>query len=332
MKEDHDFPVLLERFFTQRLMAQRRASAHTIASYRDTFRLLLRFAQRQLRKAPSVLSLTDLQAPLIGAFLDDLESARSITARSRNLRLTAIRSFFRFAAYEEPARAALIQRVLAIPNKRHEKKLIGFLSQPEITALLGVPDLGTWSGRRDRALLLLAVQTGLRVSEITALRREDLVLGTGAHVRCQGKGRKERCTPLTRPLARILAAWLAEPTHRATDLLFTNARGSRLSTDGVQYLLAKHLAIARQRCPSLKHKVVSPHVLRHTAAMELLQAGVDRSVIALWLGHESVETTQIYLDANLALKQEALAKTTPARNKLGRYRADDQLMSFLTAL
>jgi site-specific recombinase XerD len=311
---------------------RRRASVHTIASYRDTFRLLLRFVQRQLRKAPSVLSLTDLQAPLIGAFLDDLESARSITARSRNLRLTAIRSFFRFAAYEEPAQAALIQRVLAIPNKRHEKKLIGFLSQPEITALLGVPDLGTWSGRRDRALLLLAVQTGLRVSEITALRREDLVLGTGAHVRCQGKGRKERCTPLTRPLARILAAWLTEPTHRATDLLFTNARGSRLSTDGVQYLLAKHLAIARQRCPSLKHKVVSPHVSRHTAAMELLQAGVDRSVIALWLGHESVETTQIYLDANLALKQEALAKTTPSRNKLGRYRADDQLMSFLTAL
>ena len=263
---------------------------------------------------------------------DSTGSARSITARSRNLRLTAIRSFFRFAAYEEPAQAALIQRVLAIPNKRHEKKLIGFLTRPEITALLGVPDLCTWSGRRDRALLLLAVQTGLRVSEITALRREDLVLGTGAHVRCQGKGRKERCTPLTRPLARILAAWLAESTHRATDLLFTNARGYRLSTDGVQYLLAKHLAIARQRCPSLKHKVVSPHVLRHTAAMELLQAGVDRSVIALWLGHESVETTQIYLDANLALKQEALAKTTPAHSKLGRYHADDQLMSFLTAL
>lgn len=332
MKDIHDLPVLLERFFTQRLMAQRRASAHTIGSYRDTFRLLLRFVQRQLHKAPSVLSLTDLEAPLIGAFLDDLETGRRNTARSRNLRLTAIRSFFRFAAYEEPAHAALIQRVLAIPNKRHEKKLVGFLTRPEITALLDVPDLGSWAGRRDRALLLLAIQTGLRVSEITALRREDLVLGTGAHVRCQGKGRKERCTPLTRPLTRILAAWLAEPSHRATDLVFTNARGTRLSSDGVQYLLAKHLAIARQRCPSLRQKVVSPHVLRHTAAMELLQAGVDRSVIALWLGHESVETTQIYLDANLAIKQEALAKTAPTHSKLSRYRANDQLLQFLTAL
>ncbi len=332
MKDTHDLPVLLERFFTQRLMAQRRASAHTIGSYRDTFRLLLHFAQRQLHKAPSVLSLTDLQAPLIGAFLDDLESARGNTARSRNLRLTAIRSFFRYAAYEAPAHAALIQRVLAIPNKRYEKKLVGFLTRPETTALLDVPDLSGWAGRRDRALLLLAIQTGLRVSEITALRREDLVLGTGSHVRCQGKGRKERCTPLTRQLARILAAWLAEPTRRAADLVFTNARGTRLSTDGVQYLLAKHLAIARQRCPSLRQKVVSPHVLRHTAAMELLQAGVDRSVIALWLGHESVETTQIYLDANLAIKQEALEKTAPAHSRLNRYRANDQLLQFLTAL
>ncbi len=332
MKDAHNFPVLLERFFTQRLMAQRRASAHTIASYRDTFRLLLHFARRQLRKMPSELSLTDLQAPLIRTFLDDLENKRGNTARSRNLRLTAIRSFFRFVAYEEPAQAALIQRVLAIPNKRHEKKLVGFLTRPEIVALLDAPDLGTWAGRRDRALLLLAIQTGLRVSEITALRREDLVLGTGAHVRCRGKGRKERCTPLTRQLARILAAWLAEPTRRATDLVFTNARGTRLSTDGVQYLLAKHLAIARPRCPSLGPKVVSPHVLRHTAAMELLQAGVDRSVIALWLGHESVETTQIYLDANLAIKQEALAKTAPAHSRLSRYRADDQLLQFLTAL
>lgn len=332
MKDTHDLPVLLERFFTQRLMAQRRASAHTIGSYRDTFRLLLHFAQRQLHKAPSVLSLTDLQAPLIGAFLDDLQSARGNTARSRNLRLTAIRSFFRYAAYEAPAHAALIQRVLAIPNKRFEKKLVGFLTRPEITALLDVPDLTGWAGRRDRALLLLAIQTGLRVSEITALRREDLALGTGAHVRCQGKGRKERCTPLTRQLARILAAWLSEPTRRETDLVFTSARGMRLSTDGVQYLLAKHLATARKRCPSLQHKVVSPHVLRHTAAMELLQAGVDRSVIALWLGHESVETTQIYLDANLAIKQEALAKITPAHSKPGRYRASDQLLQFLTAL
>ena len=256
----------------------------------------------------------------------------SNTACSRNLRLTAIRSFFRFAAYEEPAHAALIQRVLAIPNKRYEKKLVGFLTRPEITALLDVPDLNRWAGRRDRALLLLAIQTGLRVSEITALRREDLVLGTGAHVRCHGKGRKERCTPLTRLLARALAAWLAEPAPRTTDLVFTSARGMRLSTDGVQYLLAKHVLTARQRCPSLQQKTVSPHVLRHTAAMELLQAGVDLSVIALWLGHESVETTQIYLDANLAIKQEALAKTRAAHSKLARFKADDKLLHFLATL
>lgn len=326
------FPALLERFFTQRLMAQRRASSHTIGSYRDTFRLLLHFAQRQLRKTPSTLSLTDLNAPLIGAFLDDLEKGRGNTARSRNLRLTAIRSFFRYAAYEEPAHAALIQRVLAIPNKRFEKKLVGFLTRPEIDALLGAPDLSRWAGRRDRALLLLAIQTGLRVSEITALRRADIVFGTGAHVRCQGKGRKERCTPMTRQLVRVLSAWLAEPTPRSGDIVFPSARGSRLSTDGVQYLLAKHLAVARIRCPSLQRKSVSPHLLRHTAAMELLQAGVDCSVIALWLGHESIETTQIYLDANLALKQQALEKTTPVPSKAARYRADDQLMRFLSAL
>jgi integrase/recombinase XerD len=301
------FPDLLERFFTQRLMAQRRASGHTIAAYRDTFRLLLQFAQRQLHKAPSALSLTDLQAPLIGAFLDDLERQRANSARSRNLRLTAIRSFFRYAAYEKPEHSALIQRVLAIPNKRYEKKLVGFLTPPEIAALLTAPDRSTAAGRRDHALLLLAVQTGLRVSEITALRQEDIVLGTGAHVRCQGKGRKQRCTPLTRQLARVLKTWLAEATQCSDNFVFPSARGTCLSADGVQYLLSKHLAVARTRCPSLRHRTVSPHVLRHTAAMELLQAGVDCSVIALWLGHESVDTTQIYLDANLALKEAALA-------------------------
>ena len=221
---------------------------------------------------------------------------------------------------------------MAIPNKRYEKKLVGFLTPPEITALLNAPDCSTVAGRRDHALWLLAVQTGLRVSEITALRREDIVLGTGAHVRCQGKGRKQRCTPLTRPLARVLKAWLAEATQRSDGIVFPSARGARLSADGVQYLLRKHLAVARARCPSLRQRSVSPHVLRHTAAMELLQAGVDCSVIALWLGHESVETTQIYLDANLALKEAALAKTTPLKSKALRYRPDDALMRFLTGL
>ncbi len=328
----NSFPVLLEHFFTQRLMAQRRASPHTIGSYRDTFRLLLQFARKRLRKQPSALALADVDAPLIGAFLDDLEQSRSNSARSRNLRLTAIRSFFRYAAFEEPAASAMIQRVLAIPNKRYEKKLVAFLTRPEILALLAAPDQHTWSGRRDHALLLVAIQTGLRLSEMTALRRSDVVLGIGAHVRCVGKGRKERCTPLTSQTSALLKAWLTEPTRGGSDAVFPNARGGHLSPGGMQYLLAKHVAAAQQVCPSLRDKSVSPHVLRHTAAMELLQAGVDRATIALWLGHESVETTQIYLDANLDIKEQALAKTLPLHGKAARYRPGDKLLEFLKAL
>jgi site-specific recombinase XerD len=332
MKKMPSFPALLEHFFTQRLMTQRQASPHTIASYRDTTRLLLGFAQTQLHKAPSNLALSDLDAPLIGAFLTDLEKRRGVTARTRNVRLTAIRSFFRYAAYQEPAQSAHIQRVLAIPSKRQDRPLVGFLMRPEVDALLAAPDQLTWMGRRNYALLLLAVQTGLRLSEITSLRREDVVFGTGAHVRCQGKGRKERCTPLPRQTVAVLKAWLKEPVRGNAGVLFPNVRGGRLSPDAVQYLLAKHMAVARQRCPSLKQKRVSVHVLRHTAAMELLQAGVDPSVIALWLGHESVATTQIYLDAHLALKEAALAKTTPVNGKVRRFRASDHLLQFLSTL
>lgn len=327
------FSLLLESFFTQRLIAQRQVSSHTIASYRDTFRLLLQFAGRKLRKAPSGLELMDLDPPLIGAFLDELETERGNGARSRNLRLTAIRSFFRYAAFEEPAHSGLIQRVLAMPSKRYEKKLVGFLTRQEIDSLLAVPDRNLWAGRRDYAFLSVAIQTGLRVSEMIALSRDNVTTGTGAHVRCLGKGRKERCTPLTRQVASVLHHWLREPPRGTTDIVFTNARGGKLSPDGVQYILAKCIAVARERCPSLKHKRVSPHVLRHTAAMELLQAGVDRSVIALWLGHESIETTQMYLDANLALKEAALAKTAQLDAKPpGRYRPDDKLLSFLKSL
>jgi len=333
MKNDLRFPTLLERFFTQRLMAQRQVSPHTIASYRDTFRLLLQFAEKRLHKAPSVVALMDLDPPLIGAFLDDIETQRGNSVRSRNLRFTAIRSFFRYAAFEEPAQSGLIQRVLAMPSKRYEKKLVGFLTRPEIDALLAAPEQNLWAGRRDHAFLLVAVQTGLRLSEMTGLCRKDVVLGTGAHVRCVGKGRKERCTPLTRQAANALKSWFQEPTRGANEIVFPNARGGRLSADGVQYLLAKYIAVAQHSCPSLNSKRVTPHCLRHTAAMELLQAGVDRSVIALWLGHESVETTQIYLDANLALKEQALAKTAPANTKpSGRYRPDDTLLAFLKGL
>src|SRR5215831_8639092 len=333
MQNNPNFPTLLERFFTQRLMAQRQASPHTIASYRDAFRLLLEFAQKRLQKVPSMMALADLDPPLIGAFLDELEKHRGNTARSRNLRLTAIHSFFHYAAFEEPTQSALIQRVLAMPSKRYEKKLIGFLTRPEIDALLAAPDRKVWAGRRDHALLLVAVQTGLRLSEIINLRRVDTVLGSGAHLRCFGKGRKERCTPLTKEARTVLRAWFKEPSRSINpDIVFPNARGGKLSPDGVQYILAKHVVTAKQTCPSLSTKRVSPHVLRHAAAMELLQGGVDRSVIALWLGHESVETTQVYLDANLALKEEALKKTTPLDGKAGRYRADDQLLQFLKSL
>jgi len=332
MKDENGFPSLLERFFAQRLIAQRRVSPHTIASYRDTFRLLLQFVEKLLRKPPSRLALADLEPSLIGSFLDQLEKDRGNSARSRNLRLTAIRSFYRFAAHEEPAQSALIQRVLAMPAKRYVKKLIGFMTRPEIEALLAAPDLSTWIGRRDRAFLLVAVQTGLRLSEMTSIQREDLVLGTGAHVRCMGKGRKERCTPLTKQAVDTIRAWLRELSRG--EVLFPSVRGGKLSADGVQLLLARHLATARQRCPSLKNKRVTPHVLRHTAAMELLQAGVDRSVIALWLGHESIETTQMYLDADLALKEKAMSKTTPFQDgkPVPRFRPEDRLLAFLKNL
>lgn len=326
------FPALLESFFTKRLIAQRRASQHTIASYRDTFRVLLQFTHRQLGKTPSQIKLEDLNAPLIGTFLDDLEGGRKNSVRSRNLRITVIRSFFRYAAMEAPQHSGLIQRVLAIPNKRQERRLVGFLTRPEVDALLAAPNRTTWLGRRDHGLLLMTIQTGLRLSEMTALRREDVVLGKGAHVRCEGKGRKERCTPLTKPTVTVLTEWLREQGQRGTVILFPTARGGRLSADAVQYLVTKYEAVARRVCSTLSTKRVTPHLLRHTAAMELLQAGVDRAVIALWLGHESVETTQIYLDADLAMKEEALSKTTPLDVKGVRYRPDDELLAFLKSL
>ena len=332
MKGEPTFAALLEGFFTQRLMQQRHASAHTIASYRDTFRLLLQFVQRRLHKPPAALALDDIDAPLVVAFLDDLETARAVTARTRNLRLTALHSFFRYVAFEAPTHAAQIQRVLAIPAKRFQRRLVPFLSRQEVDALLVAPDQRTWSGRRDHALILLAVQTGLRLSELTGLRQEDLHVGTGAHVRVMGKGRKERCTPLSKNTRAVLAAWLKEPLRAPDQPLFPNARGGRLSAHGVHYLLAKHVAAAVEVCPSLKHKRVSPHVLRHTTAMDLLHEGNEQAVSALWLGHESIETTQVYLDADLEMKQRILDRTTPPNGKPGRYRPDDKLLAFLKSL
>ena len=332
MSPTAQFPALLTRFFTQRLTQQRHASIHTISSYRDTFRLLLLFARNRLGKEPTKLLWDDLDAPLISAFLEDLQELRGIGARSRNLRLTAIRSFFRYAAFELPAQSEQIQRILAIPAKRCTREQIHYLTRPEVDALLAAPDTNTWSGRRDHAWLLVAVQTGLRLSELTGLTHSDTQLGAGAHVHVVGKGRKERCTPLTKPAAAVLEAWLKEPPVGEGQALFPNRCGGRLSNDGIQYLLAKHTATARKDCASLRTKRVSPHVLRHTAAMELLQAGVDTTVIALWLGHESVETTHIYLEADLAMKEKMLAKTTPHDGHPSVYKPEDTLLAFLKAL
>lgn len=326
------FPVLVERFFLRRLMQERGVSPHTIASYRDTFRLLLDFAQLRLHKHASDLSIPELDAQLIVQFLNDLEMTRSISASTRNLRLTAIRSFFRFVAAERPEYLAATQRILAIPSKRCAKPEVTYLTREECQALVASPDVTTWIGRRDRTLLLLAAQSGLRLSELISLDRQSFVPGPGAHVRCHGKGRKERCTPLTREVARELSAWLKEPTQGTCDALFPTVHGQRMSADTIQRMLAKHISTAQQQCPSLKHKRVTPHTLRHAAAMELLQAGVDTSVIALWLGHESVVSTQRYLHAHIALKEAALAKTTPLDVAPARFRPGDRLLQFLSTL
>jgi integrase/recombinase XerD len=323
---------LLEAFFTERLVRQRQASPHTIAAYRDAFRLLLRFAEKRLSKAPCDLLLTDLDASFVSAFLDHLENDRGNTARSRNARLAAVRSFFRSAAISEPAHGGLIQRVLAIPQKRFDRNLVTFLSRPEIDALLAAPDRTIRLGRRDHALLVLVVQTGLRVSEFTNLRVGDLVLGEGAHVRCRGKGRKERCTPLNRETVAVMRAWLAERHAAATDFVFVTYRDTPLSRDAVERLVSKYSRAAARQCPTLTRKHVTPHVLRHSTAVRLLEAGIDRAVIALWLGHESVETTQIYLDADLAMKERALARTAPLGVGARRFRPRDSLLAFLEGL
>jgi integrase/recombinase XerD len=322
----------LEAFFTERLIGQRRASPHTVASYRDTFGLLLAFAHEHTGRPPSRLQLEDLDAPSIGAFLEHLEKDRRNSVRTRNARLSAVHSLFRFAALRHPEHAALIQRVLAIPPKRADRPLVTFMTDPEVDALLAAPDRSRWIGRRDHALLLLAVQTGLRVSELVGLRCHNVSLGRGPHLRCEGKGRKERVTPLTTQTVAVLRAWLAEQRGELADPLFPASHGGPLSRDAVERLLTKYAAIAERSCPSLKGKRLSPHALRHTTAMRLLHAGVDTTVIALWLGHETTRTTQIYLHADLALKERALARTAPPHTRAGRYRAPDPLLAFLASL
>ncbi len=332
MKGASPFPALLESFFMDRLMRQRQASPHTIGSYRDTFRLLMQYAQQRLRKAPSQLTVPDLDTPFLGAFLDHLEQKRGNSARSRNVRLAAIHSFFRYVALHAPENSAVAQRVLAMQSKRYVRRPISFLTPVEIDALLAAPDLKTWSGRRDRTVLLLAVQTGLRAAELTGLRCENIVLGTGAHVQCLGKGRKTRCTPLRRDTIAVLRSWLRERQGQPSDPVFATTRGHALGHDGLEYLLNKHLAVARRHCPSLIKKRITPHSLRHSLAMNLLHHGADRSVIALWLGHENPETTSVYLQADMQLKEKALAKSTDTGARASRYRPTDRVLDFLRTL
>jgi integrase/recombinase XerD len=322
----------LQAFFTDRLLAQKNASPRTLAAYRNALRLLLRFAQQETGKPPCELDFADLDAPLIGAFLEHLEHERGNTTRTRNARLAAIHSLFRYSALRHPEHAASIARVIEIPSKRCEHATVSYLTAEEIKALVASPDRTTWLGRRDHALILLAIQTGLRVSELVGLCCSDVELSTGAHVRCEGKGRKQRCTPLANETIGVLRTWLAERQGAPEDPLFPTRRGGSLSPDAVAWLLAKHARTAAHDCPSLARKHVTPHVLRHTSAMMLRAVGVDLSVIALWLGHESIDSTQIYLHADLALKEQALALTTPVGTPPGRYRPPDTLLAFLDAL
>jgi integrase/recombinase XerD len=323
---------VLQAFFTDRLIAQRRASPNTIAGYRDTWRLLVVFAAARADKAPSVLDIADLDAPLIAAFLDHLEHDRHNSVRTRNWRLAAVHSLFSYAALGHPEHAAVIQRVLAIPAKRHDQAPVTWLTDAEVDALLAAPDHATWAGRRDHAILVLTVQTGLRISELIAISCGDVHLAVGAHVRCTGKGRKERATPLTALTVAVLRGWLAERGGEQHEPLFPTRTGNRLSRDAIEHRLARHLSIADVAVPTLRDKHITMHTLRHTAAMRLLHAGVDVAVIALWLGHEQIATTNIYLHADMTQKERAIARVTPPGTKPGRYKPPDALLAFLESL
>lgn len=327
-----NLPALLQRFFTDRLQSQLGASPHTIASYRDTFRLLLKFASGRLVREPSQMWVEDLDVRLIGTFLDHLEHSRACSPKTRNVRLAALRSFFRFVSYTEPTCSLQCQQVLAIPNKRHERSPVEFLTEKESAALVATPSPATWLGRRDRALLLVAVRTGLRNTELRTLRHRDVDLGVGAHVRCFGKGRKTRCTPLQRDAVAVLEAWLAERPAEVNTPVFPSARGGVMSADALQRLVTRHVAKASASCSSLEGRRITPHTLRHSAAMALLRRGVDLTVIALWLGHESIETTQVYLHADMELKERALAHADPSGVEPARYQPSDSLLAFLDSL
>lgn len=322
----------LQAWFTDRMARQRHASPHTIAGYRDTWRLLLGFAATRTQTAPAMLDLDQIDAPLVAAFLDHLENDRGNSVRTRNTRLAAIHSLFRYAALAHPEHAQSISRVLAIPPKRFDRAQVTYLTEPEVEALLVACDQATWTGRRDHAMLLLTVQTGLRISELIGLTRADVHLGVGAHVLCRGKGRKQRATPLTTQTRGVLRDYMAEQDGDPAAPLFPNRQGRPLSRDALEHRIARYVTLATPGCPSLRDKTITLHVLRHTTAMRLLHSGVDTSVIALWLGHVSIETTQIYLHADMTIKERALARTRPPNSRHGRYHPPDTLLAWLDQL
>jgi integrase/recombinase XerD len=333
MKQDStQIGPLLQNFFVEYLCNQKRVSPQTIASYRDTFRLLLEFIRDKHRIEPAAVSIKNLDVEVILSFLDHLEQSRHNSIRSRNLRLAAIRSFFRLVALRDPAQVSHAARVLAIPVKRTDRRLIKAITREEMEAILSAPDLSQWSGRRDHALLLTLYNSGARVSEITALEQSQFCFGAQSFLRFQGKGRKERAVPLWTKTARALQSWFRELSGRETNLAFVSARGRKLTRNGVDYILQQAVERAVNECPSLRDKKITPHVLRHTTATHLLQSGVDISVIALWLGHESIETTHIYLEVDLATKERALNKLAPAGAEVPRFKAKDEVLAFLATL
>jgi integrase/recombinase XerD len=323
---------LIQSFFTQHLQLHKRVSPQTVASYRDTFRLLFQFIKQQTGREPAAFHITDLDAAAILSFLDSLEQRRHNSVRSRNVRLAAIRTFFRWVALREPEHINLATCVLSIPVKRAEKKIVQAVTREEMEALLKAPDLSTWQGRRDHALLLTLYNSGARISEITVLQRNQVMLGASAFLQLQGKGRKERTVPLWPKTARTLQAWFRELRSEPQGLAFPSIRGTRLSTEGANQILQRAVRGASIECQSLRDRRISPHTIRHTTAMHLLQSGVDISVIALWLGHESIETTHIYLEADLKTKERALERLAPAGQAVRRYKADDEVLAFLASL
>ena len=331
MKSTYLF-ALLEAFFSVCLIKQKRVSPHTIASFSETFQLLFEYAKKRLKKTPEQLTLQDINAHFLSQFLEDLEKKRKISPLTRNLRLTALRSFFQFLSTKLPDMSNLIAQVLAIPNKRSVRKQIDFLTNTEINALLNAPDQKNWLGKRDHALLLIAIQTGARLSELTELKWRDVHLGLGSYIECKGKGRKERCIPLTSQSNRCLQAWAKEVNDLPSDIVFPTIHGKKMSSDTFQYLVKKYTKVAAKNCTSLKGKKVTPHVLRHTTAMQLVQNGVDLSSIALLLGHESITTTYIYLNANLEMKEKILKKLPSLNTKTLRYKPTDRIMHFLKNL